>query len=234
MAGVYSGGWRANRLCGMLARFPDAAMNELPRTPSLPIGDNPYAPPQAIVADGPARAAAVEAPFHIVSPAKAAALTIATSGLYGVYWYWRHWSQHKRALGLDIWPVPRALFMIFFAHSLNHEIDHRLRREGLRYAWSPNLWATVYVIASIGARILDRLPDEMTTPRMVVGALIVILSAEALAIHRTQRAANFASGDPEARANRRLTVANGIWLGLGAIFWALLLIGALLPPETSA
>jgi len=68
----------------------------------------------------------------------------------------------------------------------------------------------------------------------VVGALIVILSAEALAIHRIQRAANFASGDPEALANRRLTVANYVWLGLGAMFWVLLLIGALLPPETMA
>lgn len=210
-------------------------MNDLPRTPSLSIGDNPYAPPQATVADGPARAAAAarEAPFHIVSPGKAAALLFATSGLYGVYWYWRQWSQHKRALHLDIWPIPRAIFMIFFAHSLNQEIDHRLRREGLRYAWSPNLWATLYVIATISARILGRIPDEMTSPRMVVGAMIVILSAEALAIHRTQRAANVASGDPEALANRRLTVANYLWIGLGTVFWALLLIGALVPETTA-
>ena len=54
------------------------------------------------------------------------------------------------------------------------------------------------------------------------------------ALAQTQRAANIACGDPAAHANRRLTVVNYLWLSLGGVLWALILLGLLLPGNPTA
>jgi hypothetical protein len=58
-----------------------------------------------------------------------------------------------------------------------------------------------------------------------------MLFALALSIYHAQRAANIACGDPEADGNRRFTLANYVWLGLGALLWGLVALGTMLPEE---
>jgi hypothetical protein len=193
--------------------------------------ENPYAPPTAHIAEVPGGIAMERAPFYIVSPAKAALMMFVTFGVYALYWFWRHWKMHKIDKKLDIWPVPRAVFSIFFAHSLNREIDDRIQRKGLRHDWSPGGWATLYVVAAIGGRILDRLPETVISLNASIGLLIAMLSALTLSVFHAQRAANIACGDPNADSNRRLTVANYVWLALGALWWGLIALGMLLPEE---
>ena len=53
-------------------------------------------------------------------------------------------------------------------------------------------------------------------------------------LFRTQRAANIACGDPDAVENRHLTAANYLWLTLGMLFWALILLGLMLPEDPAA
>jgi hypothetical protein len=192
---------------------------------------NPYAPPSAHIAETGFGAAAAHAPFYVVSAGKAALLMFATFGFYALYWFWRHWKMHKIDKRLDIWPVPRAIFSIFFAHSLNREIDHRIQHEGRRHAWSPGGWATLYVVAALVSRLIDRLPETVISLNASIGLLILLLAAVTLPIFHAQRAANIACGDPDAEANRRLTVANYIWLGLGTLWWGLIALGMLLPEE---
>ena len=193
------------------------------------VDNNPYAPPSARIADHGFAASPAE--FYVVAPAKAAILMVATFGFYALYWFWRHWTLHKIARKLDIWPVPRAIFSIFCAHSLFKEFDYRIVRSGQRHRWSPGGWATLYVVAAIGGRILDRLPETAISLNASVALLIAMLFALALSLYHAQRAANIACGDPDAVANRRMTLANYVWLGLGGLWWALVALGTMLPEE---
>ena len=208
-------------------------MHELNDRSQTQAADNPYAPPTARIAEiADSGIVATPAPFYVVAPTKAALLMFATFGFYTLYWFWRHWKIHKIDKRLDLWPVPRAIFSIFFTHSLYNEFDYRIVRSGQRHRWSPGGWATLYVVAAIGGRILDRLPETVISLHASILLLIVVLSSSTLSIYHAQRAANIACGDPAAEANRRLTLANYVWLGIGALWWALVALGTLLPEET--
>lgn len=188
--------------------------------------DNVYAAPQApLVPEAEAPQRATLPPFYVVSITKLVLLSAATFGLYSLYWFWRHWKLHKRDRKFDIWPVPRAVFAVFFAHSLNQEIDYRLRRSGSRYAWSPGLWAMLYVVSAIAGNIISRVPDSILDPGPGFALIMLTVAGCTAAMANTQRAANQASGDPEATGNARLTVANWAWLVVGGLLWLLNLAG---------
>ncbi len=193
---------------------------------------NPYAPPDARIAEVTGVGeTSIAPPFYVVAPWKAALLMFGTFGFYSLYWFWRHWQLHRIDKKLEIWPVARAIFSVFFAHGLNQEIDHRIRREGLRHRWSPALWATLFVVSTIAIRLIDRFLGTTLSPTVFLALLVAAQVANALFVFHSQRAANIASGDPEAVANRRLTIANGLWLLLGLLWWSLILLGTLLPEE---
>jgi hypothetical protein len=192
---------------------------------------NLYTPPKAQIAD-PVQEAAPE--FYIVSRSKLLILFYATLGAYTLYWFWRNWKLHKIRRKLDLWPVARAIFSIFFAHSLNREIEYRVSRGGHRHDWSPNAWATVYVVSTIAGNILDRLSTMgIGWPAVDIASLLFLLPT-GYALVRSQVAANIACDDPEATQNRHLTMANYVWIVLGLMLWALLLLGLGMPPEETA
>lgn len=186
--------------------------------------DNVYAPPQASLAQQTAQPSALP-PFYVVSITKLVLLYIATMGFYSLYWFWKHWSRHKRDKKLDIWPVPRSVFSIFFANSLNQEIDHRLRRSGKRYNWSPGMWAGAYVISAIAGNIVSRIPDAFLAPLPGFGIGLLLMAVTGMALVQAQRAANLACGDPDGAGNSRLTAANWAWLVLGGLFWIVVGLG---------
>lgn len=193
--------------------------------------DNIYAPPQAELSATQAAQSASAPPFYVVSTTKVALLSIATFGLYSVYWFWRHWTLHKLDKKRSLWPIPRAIFAIFFVHSLNQEIDLRLRRNGTRYAWSPGMWATLYVFSAIAARVSNRFLESILPPGFNLLVMLLLLTGITLPLVNAQRAANLACDDPNATLNSRFTIANWAWLALGSLWWLLALIGLLIPAD---
>ncbi len=192
---------------------------------------NPYAPPAARL--GMATAAG-HAEFYIVSRRKFVLLFVATVGLYQLYWFYRHWKQYGQAHQKLLWPVPRAIFAIFFTHSLVRNIRLSLRLGSRPHRWAPRTLATIFVILQIASNILDRLSSYgIGTPASFWASLLVLvpLGATLLSI---QGAANVACGDPAGSRNSRLTAANWAWLGLGGLFWALLLARLLSPEQSPA
>lgn len=196
-----------------------------------PRQDNLYAPPTATIVDPQLEAANRPTPFYVVSTTKVLVVSLATFGMYTLYWFWRHWKLHKIDGKLDIWPVPRALFSVFFAHTLNSEIDHRITRNGERHRWSPAAWATLYVVAVIASRIANRLPETVVSVEVAVLASMAAVFAITASLFHAQRAANIACGDPQALSNRRFTAANWVWIVLGSLFWLLMGAGLMLPEE---
>ena len=188
--------------------------------------DNLYAPPVSAVAEPLSETEAAQ--FYVVAPWKFLLLFFATLGMYSLYWFWRHWAQQKRRYKLDIWPVPRAIFQIFFAHSLNREIDFRLGRVDAKYRWSPGAHATSFVVFSILSNVMDRLSAASIGSPYTDGLSIVALLPLAYSMLQAQKAANAACGDPQGLGNARLTAANYIWLILGFLLWAMAALGLLI------
>ena len=59
-----------------------------------PRQDNLYAPPTATIVDPQLEAANRPTPFYVVSTTKVLVLSLATLGMYTLYWFWRHWKLH--------------------------------------------------------------------------------------------------------------------------------------------
>lgn len=188
-----------------------------------------YAPPDAPVGDVGLRFDATRTAFHVVSLRKFWCLYLATFGLYQFFWLYRHWQQYRDWHREPLWPVARSVFSIFFMHALNRHVDDALRSSRVVHAWRPSLDATVFVVLSIVSAIVDRVTAhvEAATPLDYLGIALILPVGMTLAA--TQRAANAACQDPGGSGNARLTARNYLWMALGCLGWALILIGLLAP-----
>ena len=181
---------------------------------------HPYAPPQAPIAEQ--RATQPTPEFYVVSTGKFLLLFTATLGLYAVYWFYRHWQAYKFHHAAPIWPIPRALFSIFFTHSLTGRIETSLQASG-RSVSSLSGMASLYVVFEIVSRISSRLANRsIGWPYTDIVSLLSIIPI-GIALLWMQNAANRACADEKGLSNRTLTVANYLWIGLGLLLWALAL-----------
>lgn len=165
--------------------------------------------------------------FYVVSKKKFYTLFIATFSLYGIYWAWQQWSDWRQASGDKIWPVVRAIFSIFFTHSLFNKIENRANLVEGHSSKSLNLYATLYVIGVLSFNFMDNI-----SMIGVVYIAITIVSVGLLAyvVWQGQNEANIASLDSEGTSNSSFTVANYIWIALGAIVWIVILAGVAMAP----
>jgi len=176
-----------------------------------------YAPPRAHVADLATETASTE--FYVVSLRKFWLLFVATFGLYSYYWFYRHWARYRASHREPLWPVPRAIFSIFFMHSLNRNVDDALRKARLVHAWWPATSATAFVVFSIASAICSRLAGRIETLPWLDYASIALLVPIGWTMAATQYAANAACEDSRGARNARMTKANLAWLVLGGLFW---------------
>jgi len=168
----------------------------------------------------------VDSQFYVVSNTKFLLLYFFTLGLYTVYWFYRNWSLYKQSTGESMWPVMRGIFSIFFTHSLFKRVDERLQAQTVAYHWTPTILATVYVVSAVVANISDRLSmKNIGTPVTDFLGLLLLVTA-GWALYKGQGAINTACNDPAGSSNSTITVANLVWIILGALFWGLVLIGS--------
>ena len=131
----------------------------------------------------------------------------------------------------------RGLFYIFFTHALLTDVDEKIKSQGKSFAWRPGAIATLVVLLAILVNVLDRLSASSIgspTTDLISTALVPVIPAILL---RAQHAVNFAREDPFGSANSSLTLANWVWMVLGALVWLLALLGVyalLFEPELFA
>jgi hypothetical protein len=116
-------------------------------------------------------------------------LYFVTFSLYGLYWFYKHWAVQKQAWGLNVSPLARGFFSIFFAHKLFKRIDQIARAAGVSRSWKPDSQATMYVVLAIIANIVTRV--EGSVP-LVAG--LALSAATVLPLVEAQRVANLANG----------------------------------------
>ena len=167
----------------------------------------------------------VEHEFYVVSGPKFLALMIGTFGLYEFYWFYRHWKNYSVCHSESMWPVLRAIFSVFFTHSLCSRIDASLQTADKQYRWSPTLLATLFVVLVLAGRIADRVAGSMEAISAVDFISLGIFPVIVWCLYRIQAAANVACDDPQASSNSSFTPANYLWLVLGAMIWGLIIFG---------
>ena len=190
---------------------------------------NLYAPPAAVVADVPE--VIEQKPFYVVGKMKFLVLFFLSLGFFQFVMYYLHWARFKRATKMSMWPVARAIFAVFFIHSLAEEVDHKLHRGDIRHPWSPRRSATVVVVLLLADRVLARVPEDIMSENAAVSLSIAMLLPLAWFLWQIQSAANAASTDPEGASNRRLTWINWLWIVPLALAWVLIGVGLTLPDQ---
>jgi hypothetical protein len=199
------------------------------------MSDSIYAPPQADLGSTPVES--ISAPFYVVSVKKVMVLGLLTFGLYFVYWHYQNWRQYRdwhlarTQESLGIWPVPRGIFSIFFMHSLFRNVKAYADDNERHIDWEPGTIATILVTLTIVGNLLDRAAMR-NIGYPVTDILSLIVLAPLLYLYtRVQPIINASCGDPESKSNSDFTVANWVWIVIGALLWVLALAGFLIDPE---
>jgi hypothetical protein len=150
----------------------------------------------------------------ILDPGQFILISVATFGLYEVWWMYKVWRFYKQRDKLDIMPAPRAIFAFFFLHSLLSEILIFAKRKGYTTEYSPGLLFAGFIILNL----LSRLPD----PFWLISVSSVLCLIEPF------KAFNFALlNSPEFVVNRQgfFSPKQIVLIALGSIMWVAVFAG---------
>lgn len=168
-------------------------------------------------------AAQVTPEFYVIAERKLFILSVLSLGLYMYFWSFKHWSNYKKATQADIWPWARGLLCIFFVHKLYRRADHQIRITGRSYIFDFEQWATMLVVITVAAHIVDRLSDHIESTAAVAVWLFISIPLRAYLMQKGQAMLNFAAGDADGSSNARFNVWNYLIMVPGAALWALML-----------
>ena len=159
-----------------------------------------------------------------MSKRKFIVLFAATIGIYQVYWFYENWRLYRDNSDEKIWPVARAIFSIFFVHSLFRILDRKLQGSGHRMYWNARSNATILVVLIIVNSMLGNAINTLSSP-YVDFLSVATLVPLAFVYCKAQVVINVCCDDPEGTRNDTLTWQNYSWCALGLASWALSLFG---------
>lgn len=156
--------------------------------------------------------------FYVVSPRKLWVMTMGTMGIYSVYWLYAQWLAHQKRTGEDIWPIPRAIFNVFFVHGLFRRVHDWAAERGDALANHSNLaWA--WVLLTVTMRVVDRVYGNQLAPLVDLLVNLLVTGLIAAILFAVQQTINRVSGDTDGASNAQFSFANWFWLFVGALIW---------------
>ncbi|MBN2993784.1 hypothetical protein JWR97_23950 [Pseudomonas cedrina subsp. fulgida] len=185
------------------------------------MNDNIYAPPLAPLTDG----VKPSAEFYVISKKKLLILSLLSFGLYTCVWMYKNWSLYKKVHQVDIWPLARAVFFIFFMHKLYRRADDRIARSGRKFDFDFEQWATVFVVVNVGANLLDSAGGRIDSLHAYQNLSLLGVPVCAYILSQCQGLINFAAGDPEGQSNDRFSPWNYLVIVPGVVLWCLTFLG---------
>ena len=172
-----------------------------------------------------------ETKFFPVSEGKLITLYILSFGLYGVYWFYKNWKLQQPLMDKKIYPVWRAIFSIFFTHSLFKRIDQQAVNLAQQDKFNANILATFFVAAIVISNVLDRLSttsllQNMTSSTVIITSLVLFLLST-YPLVRVQATVNRINHDMLGYLNHKYSLWNYVLIVFGAVFWFMLAMGLL-------
>ena len=170
--------------------------------------------------------------FFPVSEGKLITLYILSFGLYGVYWFYKNWSLQQGAMEKKIYPMWRAIFYIFFTHSLFNRIHQNATHLRNEHKFNASLLATIFVAAIVVSNILDRLSintglmeNTSNTVTSIISFALFFLSTYPLV--KIQATVNRINNDILGYLNHKYSLWNYVLIVLGSVAWLLMAMGFL-------
>ena len=151
--------------------------------------------------------------IELIDSNKFILLFILTFGLYGIWWMYKSWNFFKERELLDIMPAARAIFAIFFMHSLFEKIKGFARAFGSDTNYSSAGLFVGYILLSL----TSRLPE----PFFLITFLSFIFFLQPL------NALNYAIENSNSYRIKRRGFNNRqiVLIVIGSIVWILMIIG---------
>ncbi|MEH6763239.1 MAG: hypothetical protein V7655_01970 [Aequorivita antarctica] len=152
--------------------------------------------------------------IEIVTLQKFVILSIISFGLYAIWWMYKTWKFFKEKDNLDIMPVPRALFAIFFLNGLFDRVQEFAQSKGYKKTFS----SIGCFLGVIGLNFAGKLPE----PYFLISFLSFLFFLPAV------EALNFGirkSVGYEVRDTESFNARQLILLIVGSIIWILVLMG---------
>ena len=173
-----------------------------------------------------------QTPFFPVSEGKLITLYILSLGLYGVYWFYKNWDMQRDKIDKKIYPVWRAIFSIFFTHSLFRRINQQATHLENQHKFNANLLATFFVVAIIVSNVLDpfsantSLLLNMTNNTVIITSFILFFLS-VYPLIKVQATVNRINNDMLGYLNHKFSLWNYVLIIFGSILWLLVVMGVL-------
>ncbi|GAB4029362.1 hypothetical protein [Spirosoma gilvum] len=102
-------------------------------------------------------------------------LSFFSFGIYTIYWFYKNWAFFRDVYEWDIYPFWRAIFSIFFVHSLLEHINDLAVEKG-HPGISSNGYASGFVVLAIVQRFVDRvLPDALALTALCIPPFLFLI-----------------------------------------------------------
>jgi len=169
--------------------------------------------------------------FFPVSEGKLITLYILSFGLYGVYWFYKNWKLQENHMDKKIYPVWRAIFSIFFTHSLFKRIDQHASHIEKQHKFNANVLATFFVATIVVSYILDQLTmnssmfGNMSITIVATSVVLFLLSTYPLV--KVQATVNRINNDMLGYLNHNYNLWNYLLMAFGIILWIIFALGIL-------
>ena len=148
------------------------------------------------------------------------------------YWFYKNWKLQQSKIDKKIFPILRAVFSIFFTHSLFNRINNSAGNLPQKHRFNANILATIFVGAIIFSNIIDPvslntslLEDLPSSGIFITSLIIFLLSAYPLVV--VQATVNRINNDMLGYLNHKYSLWNYLLIVLGALFWLMLAMGLL-------
>ena len=170
--------------------------------------------------------------FFPVSEGKLITLYILSFGLYGIYWFYGNWKLQQTSMDKKIYPVWRAIFSIFFVHSLFKCINQQASHLEHKHKFNANALATFFVITIVASNILDHLygniqmPGNMSNNSIIITSLVLFILS-IFPLLKVQATVNRINNDMLGYLNYKYSLANYVLILAGSFMWFLIALGLL-------
>jgi len=173
-----------------------------------------------------------ETSFFPVSEGKLITMYILSFGFYGIYWFYKNWKLQQKMMDKKIYPILRAIFAIFFTHSLFKRINQQASHLDKKHKFNANVYATLFVFSIIVSNLLDHLHGNIQLPAHISNNSIIITSLlifvlSVFPLLKAQATINRINNDILGYLNYKYSLPNYILIVTGSAIWLMLALGLL-------
>ena len=183
-------------------------------------GRDIYTPPDAELG---AEAGLGHEEYFSVSIQKLIVMYAITLGGYSLVYFYQNWKLQKLRHGLNVIPVLRAIFAIFFTHSLFSRIRATAEERNIEGTSGFSGLATLYVVCTLLSSINVNLGPTSQLVLNLAGIILPLVALYPLVV--VQRVVQQINHDEQGELNSQFTVYNWIFILLGAFMWVSILLG---------